>query len=290
MTEFVNIRIQNEKALVDPDLKELINKLILINPKLVFTEAKHASLYDYSVRYSWGGNKEKYMAPEGFQYFYKLAVYEENELVGMISVDRGGKGDLGFTYNITNWRIEKSRGARNTTSTSKMEVALRECKKQFKRRNLSELYDKAYDDSRRAFNQACRDLRDPISNGGIIPHRDSIQLLAYCLVKGIVVDNPDLVLIQEKLKSEEYSKAIEEYLLVNHISSRPLELYIDVGGRFAYKGMVEGESDAQLITKTYEELSERVQSQIAVLQLMQNNEMVRDVGFRYKAGRYLLIV
>ena len=64
MTEFVNIRIQNEKALVDPDLKELINKLILINPKLVFTEAKHASLYDYSVRYSWGGNKEKYMAPE----------------------------------------------------------------------------------------------------------------------------------------------------------------------------------------------------------------------------------
>ena len=27
MTEFVNIRIQNEKALVDPDLKELVNKL-----------------------------------------------------------------------------------------------------------------------------------------------------------------------------------------------------------------------------------------------------------------------
>ena len=59
MTEFVNIRIQNEKALVDPDLKELVNKLILINPKLVFVESKHASLYDYSVRYSWGGKDRK---------------------------------------------------------------------------------------------------------------------------------------------------------------------------------------------------------------------------------------
>jgi hypothetical protein len=290
MTEFVNIRIQNEKALVDPDLKELVNKLILINPKLVFVESKHASLYDYSVRYSWGGNKEKYTAPEGFQYLYKLAVYEENEQVGMVSVDRGGKGDLGFTYNVTNWRIEKSRGARNTTSTSKMEVALRECKKQFKRRNISELYDKAYEDSRQAFNSACRELRDPISGGRIIPHRDGFQVLAYCLVNGIVVDNPELVLMQEKLKTEEYSKAIQEYLLVSDMSSRPLELYVDIGGRFAFKGMVEGQADVQLISKPYEELSEKVQSQIAVLQLMQNNELVRDVGFRYRAGIYLLTV
>lgn len=289
MTAFVNIRIRNEKALVDPDLKELVNKLILINPKLVFADPKSASLHDYSVRYSWGGNKEKYTAPEGFQYLYKLAVYEENEQVGMVSVDRGGKGDLGFTYNVTNWRIEKSRGARNTTSTSKMEVALRECKKQFKRRNISELYDKAYEDSRQAFNSACRELRDPISSGSLIPHTQNIKILAYCLVNGIVVDNPDLLLVQEKMKTEEYSKAVQEYLLVNDMSSRPLELYVDIGGRFAFKGMVEGQADVQLISKPYEELSEKVQSQIAVLQLMQDNELVRDVGFRYKAGRYLLV-
>lgn len=289
MTTFVNIRIRNEKALVDPDLKELVNKLILINPKLVFADPKSASLHDYSVRYSWGGNKEKYTAPEGFQYLYKLAVYEENEQVGMVSVDRGGKGDLGFTYNVTNWRIEKSRGARNTTSTSKMEVALRECKKQFKRRNISELYDKAYEDSRQAFNSACRELRDPISSGSLIPHTQNIKILAYCLVNGIVVDNPDLLLVQEKMKTEEYSKAVQEYLLVNDMSSRPLELYVDIGGRFAFKGMVEGQADVQLISKPYEELSEKVQSQIAVLQLMQDNELVRDVGFRYKAGRYLLV-
>jgi hypothetical protein len=91
------------------------------------------------------------------------------------------------------------------------------------------------------------------------------------------------------LKTEEYSKAIQEYLLVSDMSSRPLELYVDIGGRFAFKGMVEGQADVQLISKPYEELSEKVQSQIAVLQLMQNNEMVRDVGFRYKAGRYLLV-
>ena len=289
MTTFVNIRIRNEKALVDPDLKELVNKLILINPKLVFADPKSASLHDYSVRYSWGGNKEKYTAPEGFQYLYKLAVYEENEQVGMVSVDRGGKGDLGFTYKVTNWRIEKSRGARNTTSTSKMEVALRECKKQFKRRNISELYDKAYEDSRQAFNSACRELRDPISSGSLIPHTQNIKILAYCLVNGIVVDNPDLLLVQEKMKTEEYSKAVQEYLLVNDMSSRPLELYVDIGGRFAFKGMVEGQADVQLISKPYEELSEKVQSQIAVLQLMQDNELVRDVGFRYKAGRYLLV-
>jgi hypothetical protein len=64
---------------------------------------------------------------------------------------------------------------------------------------------------------------------------------------------------------------------------------IDVGGRFAYKTMVEGEPDVQLITKEYEELSQGMQDKIAVLQLMQDNEMVRNVGFRAKAGVFLLV-
>jgi hypothetical protein len=40
--------------------------------------------------------------------------------------------------------------------------------------------------------------------------------------------------------------------------------------------------------KTYEELSQSQQEKIAVLQLMQDNEMVRDVGFRASAGKYYL--
>jgi hypothetical protein len=53
--------------------------------------------------------------------------------------------------------------------------------------------------------------------------------------------------------------------------------------------MVEGDSDVQLVTKEYEELSQNMQDKIAVLQLMQDNEMVRNVGFRAKAGVFLII-
>lgn len=289
MTAFVNIRMTDPKVLVDLKLKVLIDKLVMLNPKLVFIQPKQVSEYEYDVSFNFAKAKEKHKAPDDCKYIRTMSVYEDNEKVGVVGVDQDSRGDEGFIYTVSNWRIDKARGRRNTTTTKKIDVAMRECKKTFKKRNILELYDKGNDDATLAVNRAARDLTSPISGSQLLRNSTSVQLVAYCMANNLPFDNKDLVDTHGKLKSQEYGEAVDKYLLAMEISRANKMAVIDVGGRFAYKTMVEGESDVQLVTKEYEELSQNMQDKIAVLQLMQDNEMVRNVGFRAKAGVFLII-
>jgi len=289
MTAFVNIRMTSEKVLIDPHLKVLVDRLIMLNPKLVFAQPKQVSEFEFDVAFNYSKPKEKHKAPEDCKYIRTMKVYEDNEGVGVVGVDQDSRGDEGFIYTVSNWRIDKARGRRNTTTTKKIDVAVRECKKTFKKRNILELYEKGYDDVTTACNRASRDLTQPISNSQLLRNSTSVQLVAYCMANNLPFDHKDLVDTHNKLKSQEYGEAVDKYLLAMEISRANKMAVIDVGGRFAYKAMVEGQPDAQLITKEYEELSQSMQDKIAVLQLMQDNEMVRDVGFRAKAGVFLII-
>jgi hypothetical protein len=289
MTAFVNIRMTDPKVLVDPRLKALIDKLVMLNPKLVFVQPKQVSEFEYDVSFNFSKAKEKYKAPDDCKYIRTMSVYEDNEKVGVVGVDQDSRGDEGFIYTVSNWRIDKARGRRNTTTTKKINVAIRECKKTFKKRNILELYDKGHDDAILAVNRAARDLTSPISGSQLLRNSTSVQLVAYCMANNLPFDNKELIDTHGKLKSQEYGEAVDKYLLAMEISRADKMAVIDVGGRFAYRTMLEGESDVQLITKEYEELSQNMQDKIAVLQLMQDNEMVRNVGFRAKAGVFLII-
>jgi len=289
MTAFVNIRMTDPKVLVDPRLKALIDKLVMLNPKLVFVQPKQVSEFEYDVSFNFSKAKEKYKAPDDCKYIRTMSVYEDNEKVGVVGVDQDSRGDEGFIYTVSNWRIDKARGRRNTTTTKKIDVAVRECKKTFKKRNILELFDKGNDDAISACNRASRDLTSPISGSQLLRNSTSVQLVAYCMANNLPFDNKELIDTHGKLKSQEYGEAVDKYLLAMEISRADKMAVIDVGGRFAYRTMLEGESDVQLVTKEYEELSQNMQDKIAVLQLMQDNEMVRNVGFRAKAGVFLII-
>ena len=289
MTAFVNIRMTDPKVLVDPRLKALIDKLVMLNPKLVFVQPKQVSEFEYDVSFNFSKAKEKYKAPDDCKYIRTMSVYEDNEKVGVVGVDQDSRGDEGFIYTVSNWRIDKARGRRNTTTTKKIDVAVRECKKTFKKRNILELFDKGNDDAISACNRASRDLTSPISGSQLLRNSTSVQLVAYCMANNLPFDNKELIDTHGKLKSQEYGEAVDKYLLAMEISRADKMAVIDVGGRFAYRTMLEGESDVQLVTKEYEELPQIMQDKIAVLQLMQDNEMVRNVGFRAKAGVFLII-
>jgi hypothetical protein len=277
------------KVLVDPHLKVLVDRLIMLNPKLVFAQPKQVSEFEYDASFNYSKPKEKYKAPDDCKYIRTMSVYEDNEKVGVVGVDQDGRSDTGYIYTVSNWRIDKSRGRRNTTTTKKIDVAVRECKKTFKKRNILELYEKGQDDATTACNRAIRDLTNPITNSQLLRNSTGIQLVAYSMANNLPFDNKELITLHDKLKSEEYGEAVDKYLLAMEVSRANKMAVIDVGGRFAYKAMVEEQPDVQLITKEYEELSQSMQDKIAVLQLMQDNEMVRNVGFRAKAGMFLIL-
>ena len=79
MTKFVNIRMTDEKVLIDPHLKVLVDRLIMVNPKLVFAQPKQVSEYEYDVSFTFAKSKEKHKAPDDAKYVRTMSVYEDNE-------------------------------------------------------------------------------------------------------------------------------------------------------------------------------------------------------------------
>jgi len=111
MTAFVNIRMTSEKVLIDPHLKVLVDRLIMLNPKLVFSQPKQVSEFEYDVSFNWSKQKEKHSAPEGFKYVRTMSVYEDNEKVGVVGVDQDSKSDTGYICELE-MGLHRSRTAR----------------------------------------------------------------------------------------------------------------------------------------------------------------------------------
>jgi hypothetical protein len=283
MTAFVSIRIDADMIL-DPSLKPLIDKLTLINPKWVFSSNKKTSEYEVMIDHGRYNPTAEHRAPEGFSYIRAVDVSEDGEKLGLIGVDTHYRSntDQRFVYYVNSWRINKSRGNQNTTSSLKIETITRECKKLFKPKNRLEVYEKGVEELQNKFNRAHRELVTPIQHANFIKSVASVQLLAYSLLHNIPIIDREIVDTRDALMSDKYKKAVEDYDVAYSISSSTRYPVVEVGGMFMYAGATEVEC------KTYEELSQSQQEKIAVLQLMQDNEMVRDVGFRASAGKYYL--
>ena len=284
MTAFVSIRIDTDMML-DPSLKALIDKLTLINPKWVFSSNKKTSEYETVIDYKGYSPTAENRAPEGFSYIRAVDVSEDDEKLGLVGVDTHYRSNVEqrFVYYVNSWRLNKSRGNRNTTSSLKIETITRECKKLFKPKNRLEVYEKGVEELQNKFNRAHRELVTPIQHSNFIKSVASVQLLAYSLLHNIPITDREIVDTRDALMSDKYKKAVEDYDVAYSVSSSTRYPVVEVGGMFMYAGATEVEC------KTYEELSQSQQEKIAVLQLMQDNEMVRDVGFRASAGKYYLI-
>ena len=84
MTAFVNIRMTDPKVLVDPRLKALIDKLVMLNPKLVFVQPKQVIEFEYDVSFNFAKAKEKHKAPDDCKYIRSMSVYEDTQKVGVV--------------------------------------------------------------------------------------------------------------------------------------------------------------------------------------------------------------
>jgi hypothetical protein len=285
MTTFVNIRIDSD-MMIDPSLKVLVDKLTLVNPKWVFSSNKKTSKYETMIDYKGYNPSTEHRAPEGFQFVRALDVRENDELLGNVGVDTHyrSNADQRFIWYMSSWRINKSRGRQHSTQSLKVETIVRECKKLFKPKNKLELFEKGSELLSERFGRAMRDLTAPIDHGRHIRSTAGVQVLAYYLLNDIPVVDAEVVNTRNALMTDGFKKAVEEYELAGSVYHSNRYAVVEVGdGMFMY------EHEGEVVCKSFDELTQSQQDKIAVLQLMQDNEMVRDVGFRASAGKYYLI-
>jgi len=289
MTNFVNIRMPEGYAL-DPELQMIVDKLAMNNPRWVFTAPKSVSGYPRGISYS--SQTSQPTAPEGLQFVRAIDVKQDAELLGRVYLDTfyGRSATQSWRYNIKCWRVSKERGSRDTTSTTKPETAIRHIKKLFKAKDYTEIMVHAESTLSHQFNDAVRTLQEPISRLTLIKSPTGLQAYALAKALGEPVTSPDLLEVERTLQSDTYKQAMAEYFLARSAHSvygtDRLRVVIALGNN----QYLCRDDLAQIVVMDYDKMSERMQSNVSVLHLMQDNEIVRGVGYRYNDTHFYVIM
>jgi hypothetical protein len=283
---YANIQIPSNLAL-DPFLAGLVVKLALDMPAFTFT-TKGMSKQDINYNTSKSSIQDRTIVPpEGVEFLRMVRVYKGTEHLGEISIDTryAGSGPTEKVYCIKSWRIDNQRGNANTSRTSKLTGAVRIVKKTFIPMNSAEIIGKASAELTGAFAGTIRDLIRPIQHGTLVPNTIILQRYLYLLLRNEEIPEDMDKQIRGDMLSEKYEKAMAEALLAERMHSSHFATVVNYGNAFLYKRF---KSDAPEY-RSFDELPEKVQSAIAVLQLMEDAELVNDVGYRYNDRNFFIL-
>lgn len=287
MTQLTNIHIP-DKRMLDPFLAKLINKLALDHPQWIFSWKKRDlcnSPFPLVTQKDAEGNLIK--APDEFEYLRAINVIEQGERLGNIRANLRYGRSTTPVYQIESWRIESSRGHRNATTTEKFDIAVRKVKKNFVRMNHNETMGKAEDSIRNGMYGTLRDLKEPIYRMALIKNSVELQKYVFCIVRGLPIPDEIRTTVETVFTSEKYEKHMATYELANeidvHQSANNMVYVVNTNGLYLCK------TQDDIMTLDFDLLPVAWQERIAVLQLMEDHEVVQNVGYRYNSTHFFII-
>jgi hypothetical protein len=287
MTQFTNIRIPSDTVL-DPLLVPLLDKLALDKPKWIF-KAKPTNKH----------GRHRYNDPvfEGdklvgnTKYTREVDVFENDEELGTLGVEwahRRGQSQR-YVWTVESWRIDRQRGSANTKTSMKMDIIVREAKKIFKPKGLTELMATAKPRISSAWYSAVREFTAPFERLQGIKSNTDLQLYAFCLANNRGVDMDKFKHLLHQLRSPEFETMIGNYELgrrmEDHVTNDNVLDIVIHDGVFVVS---EPNNDVPR-RMAYEEMPTPWQERIAVLQLVSDGELVRDTGYRVNETWYRII-
>jgi hypothetical protein len=287
MTQFTNIRIPSDTVL-DPLLVPLLDKLALDKPKWIF-KAKPTNKHGRHRHTDPVFEGDKLTA--NIKYAREVDVFENDEELGTLGVDwthRRGQSQR-YHWTVESWRIDRQRGSANTKTSMKMDIIVREAKKIFKPKGMTELMASAKPRIGSAWYSAVRELTVPFERLQGIKSTTDLQLYAFCLANNRGVDMDKFKHLLHQLRSPEFETMIGNYELgrqmEDHVTNDNVLDVVIHDGVFV---VAEPNNDTPR-RMAYEEMPTPWQERIAVLQLVSDGELVRDTGYRVNETWYRII-
>jgi len=287
---FANIRIP-EDFIPDPNFKPFLEKMALDCPQFMFVRKPSDTTANSSLRCVMS----KVAAPEGkrFTAFVDVQFAETGEHLGRIGAMRKyrSRGPDDCVFFVDSWRITNSRGNSNQSTTTKLTGAVRTAKRMLVPRKYEELFHMEAEEMGRSMNSALHVLIAPIGSGRLMPTNglSLMQSYLYYHMNGVEVPANIASALQSAIKTDKFQKAFEEFNLgvhmTSHRSANRLRFVVEHAGLFV---VVFNDTDG-VEAYAFEHLPEWMQNHVSVLQLMQDREIVRDVGYRHEAGRYIVV-
>lgn len=295
MAKFVNIKMPDNHV-VDPTLEVLVNKLALAHPSFTFgtkgfTTTEMASyVNDAPRRYGVAPN---IIYADGLKYVERVNVHCGAELLGSIGLEAKYKRNVTkLAWTITSWRVQNGRRG-GTTWTTKIDVAARKFKATFLPRNLEEMLSTVGVETKQGFAGALRILQRPIDKGTFTPSSSKMEKYLFSQINGFAIPPLLKYEVEDLFASEQYKKARNDFDLAEHMGSQEYYPVLAYGHNVYLMHSehvdVKGSEKSIAVLTEFEQLTDRQQSQLAVLQLVKDNELVNGVGFRLKQDHFLLV-
>ena len=287
---FVNVQIPIG-YIIDPMLKEFTDKLALRNPSFTFGTRgmSEADKQNHSSRYPLC-SKDGEVLDNGDRYLRILKVHCGSELLGSIAVAtryrRHSSNELVFA--VKSWRINNQRGDQHVTYTAKLDNALRIAKTALAPQNVAELMNKSEDAVARALSQTINDLKRLITHGTLVRSHIPMQQYLFHQLTGREIPMNIKIEVEQCFKSDKYATAMSEFELAAYMEQESMKTVVAHNGAYLIR---EDTGDNTTVVKHYsfDELPEKYKNSISVLQLMQDGELVYDVGFKYNADNFSII-
>jgi hypothetical protein len=291
-----NVHVLGEKVLLEPTLEEFVNKLALARPEWTFT-FDYAKAKYHTVSKSMQHNQ---LAPDDCAYVTRMDVTQNSRHLGVVSIQRNVTRDQTKKWCLTvaSDNVAHSRQRGGTTKSTNMVTAIRNAKTYLKCPSLGKVVYEHATDTWERYDNALHKLEMTIARGHLVPSLEGSQILLNALVRN---QTPNPVLLSQfsaAMHNPKFENALSEYMLAQHMrclvqGTIPIHLMEGLYAFFADNELLRGprevaeKSEPQLVP--FEALPLEWQNNLAVLQLMEDGEVVKDVGYRKDADNFVIV-
>jgi hypothetical protein len=291
MAKLANI-ILPENTVLDPYVQPLVDKLALDRPNWTFTVKTKQMIHRYSFGNSVVGgrtltNEDKYLR--------SVEVYEGNELLGNIGVDYhySHKVDQRYKFYVESWRIGAQQRRKTNKTSIKMDVIARDTKRLLKPMAVAEIMLKSREGINNGWWQVIQGCIRDLTGMRRVKSAVDLQLYAFCVANNREVDMTKFTNLIASLRAPEFEDVIGKYEMAEHMQSlADTKKLTDVcihEGNYVTAAAHDQEIDAELIVMQFEDMPLEWQNRIAVLMLVQDGELIRDVGYRHNDSTFRIV-
>lgn len=275
----------------DPMLMEFVTKVSMDRPNWVFKvpfTPTERNLNSNTNGHALRPRDRTETSAGPAQYLRSLAVYQDGQRLGVVKVEQGHWGRFRgeYFFSVNSWRIKKERGNMNETRTTKLESAVREAKKNFAAQSYREFWDETTHLISVGFGKAISMLSHAMVQQINKADLGDIALFVHDVVLGQPSADGLAQRVRDVVQVPEFAQIRANYELGRHMYehrvNRAMSFVISHDGCFLF---AEGSSD-DFAACAFEQLPDAVQNRVAVLQLVDDNELVLDTGYRHKEGWY----
>ena len=280
-----NLKQKHKDADMHPNLSAYVTEVSLIKPTCDFF------VNDECVQTGW--RRLESGDTEDYKQIYRVNVREDGENIGFLSIVKqyrnGGNEDV---YGVGSFRINKSRGRQDETTTKHLKVALRNVKKLMVGRDYTELADLIKDGVTNSIHSLTYNAKNHIK-WGVDQEELAVDyaLLAY-QARNNNMDSVVLPADEKKYaRRKELHKDIAKYLEVqalNDMITKKQGYGVQTFSNGSY-AVYNFSNNSIKRYKTMEELPSDIMLRLPMFKVMQSEEVNVTFGCMVKADMYFIV-